>query len=149
MTVKTFYSNTYVLDTQVRYTLHGPSGEWHRTIGRKQAADILTDPELPVGWTVTRDLITTSVKACPWCGARPLQYEMDCDGWASTGTCGSEQCAQLKRCDGCGGDGIRRWSSWRGDLCDPCHTVADERGLITLPGEYGLFPFSEGAHLYA
>ncbi|AXG66331.1 hypothetical protein SEA_ANNADREAMY_252 [Streptomyces phage Annadreamy] len=54
---------------------------------------------------------------CPWCGARPDQWEMDCDGNFPVASCGSPQCDQLRRCEGCGRDGEAHINN----LCDPCY----------------------------
>jgi hypothetical protein len=148
MTVKTFWNRATVLETTVRYVVIPAKGrEW--TVSRAEAAHIHHDPEFPRGWVVERRVTTTEVKACPWCGARPELFERDCDGYAGTGTCGSPQCKQLQRCDGCGQDGVRRWGTWRGDFCDPCYRVATERGLATIPGLYGLFRHEDYAPYYA
>lgn len=148
MTVKTFWNRATVLETTVRYVVIPAQGRaW--TVSRAEAAHIRNDPEFPRGWAVERRLITSEVKACPWCCARPELFEMDCDGYAGTGTCGSEQCDKLRVCEGCGQDGIRRWGTWRGRFCDPCYRVANERGLATIPGEYGLFRHEDYVPYYA
>jgi hypothetical protein len=148
MTVKTFWMDPTTRTAFARYVLISNKG-WERVITRKHAAQIAFDPELPVGWRVERRIVENVVEACPWCAARPLEFEMDCDGWASTGTCGSPQCNQLKRCEGCGQDGTQNMGCWRGSLCNHCYEVATEKGLATIPGEYGLFRHADYAPYYA
>jgi hypothetical protein len=140
--------NATVATTQARYFLVDHTGR-EFAISRQKAAQMTFDPEMPFGWKVERKTITSQVPACPWCGARPELFEMDCDGLASTGTCGSDQCDRLQRCDGCGQDGVRNWGSWRGRLCNGCHTVATKKHLAAIPGEYGLFPYEEYSKYYA
>lgn len=141
MTVRTFYSGTYVADTRTVYKMITDE-DVEITITRQRAARIARDPELPQGWIVERRQITRPVPACPWCGARPVIFEMDCDGWASTGTCGSEQCNQLKRCDGCGQDGTVRYGSVRGHLCTTCHDRARRDNLTAADTVYALIPWN-------
>lgn len=50
------------------------------------------NPVIVEVYDIEKRFVRRWVKACPWCGARPVQYEMDCDGWASTGSCGTQQC---------------------------------------------------------
>jgi hypothetical protein len=139
MTVKAFYSGTYTPDTQVYYWLVNKDGR-DLMITRRRAAEIQNDPSLPYGWTVERRMVTKMVAACPWCGARPVQWEMDCDGWASTGTCGSKQCNRLRRCEGCGTDGTARIGSVRGHLCLSCNETARQNNLEAARDRYELVP---------
>lgn len=135
--IKTYYPDAWVRSTDVTYrvllivndgpeiTMHASAPRWKvaqaiRAVRSIEAADDGT--RASVRWE--RQELTQWVEACPWCGVRPLEFEMDCDGPASTGTCGSPQCAQLQRCDGCGQDGTASVHSWRGDLCYPCDRVA-------------------------
>lgn len=137
MTVKNFWMDAVTREAAAYYFVIPAKGrEWQVT--RAQAADFRLDPSFPADWRVERRVIENTVPACPWCGARPELFEMDCDGLAATGTCGSEQCDQLRRCEGCGKDGVQIWGSWRGRLCDPCHTIAERDALAVIPGVYGL-----------
>jgi hypothetical protein len=147
MTVKTFWMDATVADTQARYFLVDHTGR-EFAISRQKAAQMTFGPEMPFGWKVERKISTSQVPACPWCGSRPELFEMDCDGWAATGTCGSEQCNQLKICEGCARPGTQNWGSWRGHLCNSCHDVAEEKHLAAIPGEYGLFPYEEYSKYY-
>lgn len=148
MTVKDFWLNSVVTVSFMKYTVDTGRGA-ARVITRKHAAELLNDPSVPMEWKIERKLVTDKVTGCPWCNARPMQYERDCDGWASLGTCGSEQCDKLQRCEGCGQDGIRNVGSWRGRLCDHCHEVANLKGLATIPGLYGLFRPEDYREYYA
>jgi hypothetical protein len=141
VTVKNFWHDRYIPDTEAVYRLTSNKG-LDQIISRPAAAKLRNDPELPVGFTITRHLVTEYVRACAWCGARPLQYERDCDGWASTGTCGSDQCDQLQRCEGCGETGTAAISSVRGKLCDTCNDIARETGQEAARDRYALVPFS-------
>jgi hypothetical protein len=148
MTVKTFWLNALTPETSVRYVVVPTKGtEW--TVSIRDAARMDQDPEFPVGWVIEKRVSTKMVKACPWCGARPELFEMDCDGWAGTGTCGSEQCNQLKVCEGCGQFDVQRWGCWRGRLCQHCYEVANRDNLATIPGEYGLFRHEDYSKHYA
>lgn len=137
MTVQTFFPDTYVADTQAYYWLVDGNGR-DLMITRKRAAEIGNDPSLPYGWKVERRLVTEYVPACPWCGVRPLVFERDCDGWASTGTCGSEQCNRLNRCEGCGKDHTARFVSIRGNLCEDCDNIAHKTGRVAARDRYEL-----------
>lgn len=145
MTVKNFWHDTLVPTSQANYFLIFPNGH-ARKISRSEAAQHFTNPELPLDFRVERRVTTNYVTACPWCGVRPLQYERDCDGWASTGTCGSEQCNQLKRCEGCGKDDSVRYGSVRGQLCEDCFTRARRDNLEACRGRYALAPWGEAGY---
>lgn len=142
MTVKSFWHNAYIQVSTARYVMIFPNGH-ERVIGRKQAAEMTFDPEMPLGWTIERRIVTNWVKACPWCGARPEQFEIDCDGPAGTGTCGSPQCNQLQRCEGCGEDGKAVIGSVRGRLCRDCNERARKENLIAPDDRYALIPWAE------
>lgn len=142
MTVRAFWPNTYITVTTPLYRVTYPNGV-SRVIGRKTAAEWFFDPEFPYNFKLTKTFATATVKACPWCGVRPEVYEMDCDGPAGTGTCGSPQCNQLKRCEGCGRDGKARYGSVRGHLCGGCHTVATRDNLVAADDRYALIPWAE------
>jgi hypothetical protein len=142
MTVKSYYGDKAVLSASVRYTITSNNG-WTQTVNRRTAAQMSNDPELPVGWTIERTVTQSYVQGCPWCGARPVLWEMDCDGMYPTGTCGSEQCNQLKRCEGCGEDGAAYIGSMRGHLCETCDYTAREGGLQAAGDKYELVPFGQ------
>jgi hypothetical protein len=137
MTVKNFWMNATTTDAEAFYYVIPAQGrEWQIT--RAQAAQFTFDPEFPFGWRVERRIVESEVTACPWCGARPVIFERDVDGWASTGTCGSEQCNGLRRCDGCGKDNCHILGSVRGHLCDTCNETARKNGLEAAPDRYAL-----------
>lgn len=142
MTVKSFYPDVRVTDTQVYYMMINPMGD-EQMITRKFAAEISNAPDFPLGWKVERRLSTQKVPGCPWCGVRPMLFERDCDGWASMGTCGSQQCNRLRRCEGCGADDSVRYSSVRGRLCTTCHETARRDNLVAADTVYALISWAE------
>lgn len=139
MTVKTYFGRKTIPTATVTYWMITHTGREHQ-ISRKFAAQVSQDAALPVAWRIERRVVESHVQGCPWCGARPMQWERDCDGWYPTATCGSEQCNQLRRCDGCGSDGTARYHSYRGHLCETCHETAIPNGLMAAMNRYALVP---------
>lgn len=139
MTVKKLFDTSVRMTIPV-YRINYPDGH-NRGIPRHLAASTILNQEMPPGFSVTRHFLTEYVEACPWCGARPVAFESNCDGWASTGTCGSPQCNQLQRCEGCGKDGKARYVSIRGQLCESCDRTARKNNLVAARTRYELVPW--------
>ncbi|MFE6746003.1 hypothetical protein ACFVGM_09140 [Kitasatospora purpeofusca] len=146
MTVPDFFPNARVLVTEPMRFVPTVS-----TVEQGQAVSVTLDPvsfrgladakrrAVRLGFHLTYEPLPQEsrwVPGCPWCGVRPEEREWDCDGLFGTGSCGSPQCNQLKRCQGCGVDGI---ASVNG-MCRPCYDLArygstDQAAALSRPAE--------------